>query len=182
MTSLSYECNWTSSIVLDNWISPNNYNCEFYFEIETDDGDQQNKAFDRCKIFIENILNESLFINIKNPLLPTLAKKTQQRIVTFASEPLDIIVAATVYQKLNAITEGRLSVQKVKIRSQQGENLWVHFDIDFAKEFTNLDCDYYNVQTEKPWWFRPDASTGDWFEFNNRINSCYNTDIKIKCI
>jgi len=164
MTDLSYECSWESIIVLDEWLSPNRYKCKIYFDIETDDGEQQNIAFERCKIMLETIFDHGMFISMTNPLLQVLSKKTKQKIIALPTEPLDVIMAAIIYHKLNAISEGRLVVEKVKISSEQGDNIWVHFDQDFANDFGSLDSEYYKTVKETPWWFRTDPSTGDWFE------------------
>lgn len=168
MTDLSYDCTWNSVIALDNWIAPSNYKCKIYFDIETDDGEQQNIAFERCKIMIETIFEHSLIININNPLLQILAKKSKQRIITLPSEPIDVIIAAVLYSKLNAVSEGRLSIRKIKISSSQGDNIWVHFDEDFAEDFGSLECELYKTINEKPWWTRSDPSIGDWFEFGKK--------------
>ena len=168
MTDLSYDCEFETTIVLDNWISPNKYKCKIYFDIETDDGNQQNIAFERCKVMLEGVFNNSMLISMHNPLLQTLAKKTKQRIIALPTEPLDVIVAAAIYSKLNAICEDRLLIDKVKISSAQADNIWVHFDTEFAEVFTSLECEYYKVVKDKPWWQRPDPATGDWFEVNKK--------------
>jgi hypothetical protein len=169
MTDLSYDCTWDTVIVLDNWLGPNRYECKIYFDIETENGDEQNIAFERCQIMLETIFNHGVFININNPLLLTFQKKTKQKIITLPTEPLDVIVAAVIYSKLNAVCEGRLNIAKVKIKSVQGDNIWVHFDEDFANDFGSLDCDLYaSLKNEMPWWQRPDPATGDWFEVNKK--------------
>jgi len=168
MTDLSYECTWDTVIVLEDWLGPNRYKCKIYFNIETDDGDQQNIAFERCKIMLEQIFHHAVFMSIKNPLIQTLAKKTKQKIITLPTEPLDVILAGVIYNKLNAITEGRLNIQKVKISSDQGDNIWIHYDEEFANDFGSLDCDFYQTVNEKPWWLRDDPSVSDWFEINKK--------------
>jgi hypothetical protein len=168
MTDLSYECEFDTIIVLDNWINPNKYKIKVYFDVETDSGDHQNMAFDRIKIILEAILANSMIISINNPLLQWLAKKTKQRIVTLASEPLDIVVAATLFQKLSAVVEGKLTIHEVKICSTQADNIWVHFDSEFAEHFSSLDCELYKAADKLPWWQRSDPSTGDWFEINKK--------------
>ena len=169
MTDLSYDCTWDTIIVLDDWLGPNKYECKIYFDIETDDGDQQNIAFERCKIFLETIFHHGVFININNPLMSTLQKKTKQKIITLPTEPLDVIVAAVIFSKLNAICEGRINIVKVKIKSTQGDNIWIHFDEDFANDFGSLECDFYkSIKDEQPWWQRSDPSSGDWFEVNKK--------------
>jgi hypothetical protein len=168
MTDLSYSCKWDSVIALDDWLGSNRYKCKVYFDIETDDGEQQNIAFERCKILMEAIFNQGLFISMTNPLLQILAKKTKQKIITLPTEPLDVILAAVLYHKLNAISEGRLNIHEVKISSIQGDNIWVHFDEDFANDFGSLDSEYYKAAKETPWWHRADPSTSDWFELSKK--------------
>jgi len=170
MTDLSYECEWDSVIALDDWLGSNHYKCEVYFDIETEDGDQQNIAFERCKIMMQSIFEQALFISMSNPLLQVLAKKTKQKIIALPTEPLDVIMAAVLYLKLNAISEGRLNIEKIKISSNQGDNIWVHFDSNFAEDFGSLDSEYYTTAKETPWWFRSDPSTCDWFEPNKKDN------------
>jgi hypothetical protein len=168
MTDLSYECSWNTSIALEDWIGPNRYNCKIYFDIETDDGEQQNIAFERCKIMVESVLEHAFVIGIDNPLLQVLAKKTKQKIITLPSEPIDVIMAAVLYTKLNAVSEGRLSIRKVKLSSSQGDNIFVHFDEDFAEDFGSLNCELYKTVDETPWWFRADPSVSDWFEIGKK--------------
>lgn len=168
MTDLSYDCEFETVIVLDDWVTPNKYKLKVYFDVETDSGDHQNMAFERIKVMLEAIFAGSMIISMHNPLLQHFAKKTKQRIITLPSEPLDIIVAATVYQKLNAICEGNLSVQKVKISSSQADNIWVHFDTDFADTFQSLECELYKATDTTPWWERADPTTGDWFEIGKK--------------
>jgi hypothetical protein len=79
-------------------------------------------------------------------------------------------MAAVIYHKLNAIVEGRLIIEKVKISSIQGDNIWIHFDSDFAADFSSLDSEFYTAAKETPWWFRPDPSVSDWFEPNKKDN------------
>jgi hypothetical protein len=168
MTDISYETGFESVICLDNWLMPNLYRCKLDFEINTDDVDHQTIAFERCKIFIESIMADSLMINIENPLLPTLTKKTKQQIITLPSEPLDVIIAAMIFSKLNAILEDKMYLTNLQLTSSQGENIWVHFDQDFHDSFQQLDNKLFTEIKETPWWRRSDASVSDWFEFNKK--------------
>ena len=115
---------------------------------------------------LEQIFNHALFININSPLIQTLSKKTKQKIITLPNEPIDVIVAAMIYHKLNAVCEGRLNIEKVKLCSKQGENIHIHFDSQFAEDFQSLTCEFYNTVNEKPWWDRPDPAVSDWFEIS----------------
>jgi hypothetical protein len=166
-SDLSYECTFNSVIVLDNWISPNRYKCKVYFDVETEDGDHQNIAFERMKILLESVFEGAMFISINNPMLQTLAKKAKNRIICLPTEPIDVIMAAVIYSKLNAIVEDKLSVVKVKVSSSQADNIWVNYDEDFTLAF-QLESEFYKVTEQKPWWERSDPATGDWFEVGKK--------------
>ena len=168
MTDLSYKAKWKSVICLDNWLSPNDYSCKVHFDIETDNGDEQNIAFERCKVFFDTILHQSLIINIANPLLQILQKKTEQRIITIPNDPLDLVIGNVIYHKLNAITDGRISVQQVDIKSSQGDNIWIHFDQDFSENSNLCELELFKTINETPWWYRNDASHTDWFEHTKK--------------
>lgn len=164
MSDLSYKTKWNNVITLENWLSPNEYTCKIHFDIATDNGDEQNVAFERCKVLFDVIFNNSLLISIDNPLLPILKKKTSQKIITLPTEPLDLVIASMLYHKCNAICEGRLDIIQVDIKSSQGDNIWIHFDEDFA-ENSDLDkLELFQKINETPWWHRLDASHADWFE------------------
>ena len=167
MTDISYETSWDCTIALENWLSPNSYQCRIDFDINTDIGDFQNIAFERCKIILESVFENSLFINVENPLMPTFAKKTKQQIVSLPNEPLDVIVSSVVFRKLNAVTEQKLLINKITLSSSQGENVWIHYDDEFDQVF-NLESQLFSQTKETPWWLRNDASVSDWFEIGKK--------------
>ena len=168
MTDLSYECSFDTVLVMDNWISPNTYKCKIYFDIETDNGDEQNIAFERMKVLMEGVFQNSLFINMHNPLLQVLAKKTEQRIITLPTEPIVVIMAGIMFYKLSAIVEERISIQQIKLSSSQADNIWVHFDLDFADSMGKMESEYHTVAKLEPWWFKSDPVTSDWFEVTKK--------------
>lgn len=164
MTDLSYTAEWNSIVALDNYLMPNHYRCELFFNVETDDGDLQNQAFDRCKILLEIIFADATFINMFNPVLPYMKENLKNKTITLPTEPLDLVIASLIYHKLNAICKDNLSIEKVKLSSSQGENVVIHFDDEFAQESSVHISEVYNKINELPWWMRDDASHSDWFE------------------
>ena len=68
MTDLSYTAEWNSIVALENYLMPNHYRCELFFNVETDDGDLQNQAYDRCKILLEIIFADATFMVMIFPL------------------------------------------------------------------------------------------------------------------
>jgi hypothetical protein len=168
MTDLSYKVKWNSVIALEDYINPNKYTVKIHFDIVTDSGNEQNVAFELCEVFIKAILDNAILISLDNPLLPILKKKTKQRIVTLPTEPLDLVVAAMLYFKLNAITEERLIITQVDLKSDQGEDIWIHFDQDFAADSSLYQIEIFEKLNEMPWWTRSDVSHSDWFEENKK--------------
>jgi hypothetical protein len=164
MTDLSYVAEWNSIVALEDYLMPNNYRCELFFNVLTDDGDDQNVAFDRCKIMLEIIFADAMFINMFNPLLPPIKQNFKSKTITLPTEPLDLVIASLIYHKLNAICQDKLYIEKVTLSSTQGENITIHFDEEFAEESNIHLLDEFNKINEQPWWLRDDASHSDWIE------------------
>lgn len=164
MSDLSYATEWNSVVVLENTILTNQYKCELFMDVETDNGEDQNVAFERIKIMLNNIFEDAVLINMFNPLLPMLKNNFEAKIITLPLDPLDLVIANIIYHKINSICEGRLHVGLVKLSSSQGENITVYFDDEFAEEANMQNPEIYSHIEEKPWWHRNDASHSDWFE------------------
>lgn len=164
MTDISFKTKWRSVITLEDYVNPNEYTAKIYMDINTDSGEEQNIAFERCKVFIDAILDNSFLISIDNPLLPFLKKKTKQKIVTLPTEPLDLVVASVLFHKLNAIVEDRLVITQVNLKSRQGEDVWIHYDQDFADNSSFFQPEIFKKLNEMPWWTRSDVSHSDWYE------------------
>lgn len=164
MATLSWSVEWTCTNILQEYIGPCKYNVTIHFEMEEDSTHEQTVAFGRISSLFKEIFQNSVFISLDNPLLPTLKKKTKQIIATFPKEPTDSVIAAIIWYKIMAICEGRISLEMIEIRCDQSEDLVIHFDQDFAENEAVIEDISMPDWEEKPWWFRETPTVGDWIE------------------
>jgi hypothetical protein len=68
---------------------------------------------------------------------------------------------------LNAVCEGKLIVEKIKICSAQGDYLSINYDEEFDAAF-NISSEFYKITKDNPWWDRSDPAAGDWFEIGKK--------------
>lgn len=162
MADMSWRTVFTTVTVIDKFISPCSYVFEIAFDLDTEDSEKQNTAFLRIKHLIENILDDSVLICLDNPLLPVLKKDTETTVVTFILEPMDLIIATTLWRKIEAITEGLLVIERISISSDKSDNLCINISPDFMEDGSMLDEDPFVKYGKPAWWFRNDLGIEDW--------------------
>lgn len=101
----------------------NNYNLTLWMLTNSADPNDHEVSFERIQYFINSILHSTIFINSDNK------EKCQQfvdaglDITSMPGDPVDQLVGIMIYQKLNAITEGRLLILETEISSQIGSGM-----------------------------------------------------------
>lgn len=167
MADMSWTGYWTSVTVIDKFIHPCNYTFSIDFTGGSDDAVRQHMAFSRIKYLIDDILNDTIHCSMNNPLLPVL-KDTYTRVVTFSTDPIEVVVAITLWHKILQITEGEIDIERIGVSTDQGDNLVCWIDQLFMEE-TDLSIveDPYKSFNEKAWWNRPDAGATDWMEITD---------------
>lgn len=167
MTDLSWTTTWDSVLSYEDQILPNSYSMTLHFDIMTDNGEEQNIAFDRIKHFVDKVMHDAIFSSIDDERNMYYHDNFKQRMVTFPVPPQDLIVVATLFAKFKAIVEGRIDIHKISLSSIQGDNVTIHFDEEFAEESSMLVSHEMIKAAEKtPWWFRDDSGTADFFNLN----------------
>ena len=164
MNDLSWSTEWTSVVVVDDFIGPNNYMLSISFDVTTDNAVEQNTAFQRIKDFVYQTLENSLMISHESRHLDYFLDNTEQTTVVFADKPVDLVVLATLFWKFTSIVEGRIDVNFMTLSSSYGDNISIHFDKEFAEEITVIKPPAaFKDSGLEPWWLRKDAG------FNDRI-------------
>lgn len=162
MSDMQWTTSWDSVLFYDDQLLPNSYTLTIYFDITTDDANEQNIAFDRMKFFIDKVLQDSIFCTIDGEQSAYFQRTFKQRLVTFVQEPQDMTVIATLYAKLTSIVEGRINIEKIQLSSLQGSGIVINFDEEFAAESKVLtNHDVINAADKTPWWFRTDCGSAD---------------------
>lgn len=98
----------------------NHYTLETNLLTVSDDGTQQNTAYERLKCWMYRIANDSILIHDQDPQLVAFAA-TGSRLLTLPDEPVDQNLGIMLYLKLNAIMENRMVITDVEIWSTQGD-------------------------------------------------------------
>lgn len=165
MADMSWTGHWSSVVVIDKFIHPCNYSLSIDFNAGETDAVRQHTAFSRIKYLVEEIMHDSVLIAIHNPLLAIFKNDTFGKTITFAVDPLEVIIAATIWRKINAITENEIELERISVSSDQSENLVSHIDQDFMDSVDNdLTTDPFIIHKHKVWWNRSDAGATDWME------------------
>lgn len=120
---LNYTLSFTAGVYYNDTLHMNNYNLTLWMLTNSADPNDHEVSFDRIQYFVNNILHSTIFINSDN------REKCQQfvqaglDITSMPGDPVDQLVGIMLYQKLNAITEGRLLILETEISSQVGSGM-----------------------------------------------------------
>ncbi len=170
LTDLEWNTSFTSTILLHDSIVPNPYNITIKFNSNTDNINNQNRAFDRIKYFFHNMLNNGLIMNYKNVNADTLSQYAD-KIIMIPEEPFDQIMVAIIHSKLINIVEGNIQITEVRLDSWQGDNvIYTSEAFGITKLFTEGDFgDVQWWQHTKPITFNPsdpDYIIPEWKDMN----------------
>lgn len=118
-----------SGIVYQDQYMINQYHTVIDMLTSTEHAHEQNTAYDRMRFWIHEVLHNSVMMNRDHPKLSAYAE-TGQRVITLPDEPLDQIVGIMLCCKLNAITENRMIITDVELKSSCGEDMVYLHSVD----------------------------------------------------
>ncbi len=139
------------------------YNVEITITPNVADLKEQSSYFERLKNLFELVLSNTVTAWRDDSLYQTLLKKSNNRFIELPRPPYDQIMAAVCFCKTNAILDGKITVNKLKLGSYQGDGITYSVDKN-SKELTLLDVDgWFSKKFSKfdPWWLRSDTATYD---------------------
>jgi hypothetical protein len=113
---------FTCTIIDDKQILSNHYCLTFYIEPITPVSEKFGIGFQKLKRLLYDLLDNSVIINQKNPLITEL-EKCDNNLVYMPSEPYDFYVGAVLFAKFIAITENYLNLYQFSIDSAVGDRL-----------------------------------------------------------
>ena len=108
----------------------NVYNISVYMDVETESIREQNVAMERIKYFLNDCLENSIFV--QDTEHKTIEKYTTCgfKVCTVPEEPYDQIITIMLLTKLNSITEGRLVITDITLGSRISDQVKFSCDID----------------------------------------------------
>lgn len=141
---LSYETNFTAGSWFDEELVMSNYTVKLKMLTHTMDPTDQNIALERIKQFLFE-MQSTIFINQAEVEQAEAFAAVGLSVTTLPEEPVDQIVGITLYYKLNAIMEGRMSITELSISSDAGDGI----------EFYHSQDEHAEVFTGTGWWNDP---------------------------
>jgi len=178
MTDLSWTTTWDSIIYMEGGLATNQYTMTIYFDVTTEDSDEQTIAFERIKFFVEDVLDTAIITNIENENNNWLMQNFKQRMLTIPGEPTDLILAACLFNKFNSIVEDKLLIEKIELDSKLANNIKIHYTSEFAEESAGLLAHPAITENNKtPWWNRTDSGSADYFTFDSDGVMLYISDV-----
>lgn len=162
MRNLSWNTKWMSIILLDDMPLPNFYDATIEFRSTDTDSAEEMIAFDRMKHILIGQMTGCIFADVDNKLLKTVRKNFNAYPVTLPTEPIDFVVAATIYSKLISVVEGRLEITGFGVSSVIGDEItnWIEYD-DLTELAWTMTDKVKEVSGSLPWYLRSDAGCND---------------------
>lgn len=153
---LEYTIHFNAGVHYGGELIMNSYRLTAYMVTHVSEADLTNIAFERMKYFVNEVIDSTIFINSKEQDACRLYTAAGIKITTLPNEPVDQIVGLMLFQKLNAIMEGRISVIETELSSHLGDNMvYLHSENEESKDIVFPD-----------WWTTPDLTHHD-LEFHN---------------
>lgn len=146
----------------DGAIFPNAYSVQLAFVTQTSDNREQNVAFERMKFIFREMFSDGIFVSSTSPLLEPLFQLAPGKMVVLPEDAFDQIISMAILCKINAVMEGRIILEEVKLSSIAGDDVWYSFDIeDDMGMFAAVPTKNKKFNKGKPWWHRSDIMTFD---------------------
>ena len=130
---LTYESTFVGGSWFDEELVMSNYTLKLKLLTHTMDPTDQNIALERLKHFLYE-MHSTIFINQAEVEQAEAFAAVGLNVTTLPEEPVDQIVGITLYYKLNAIMEGRMSITELSISSDAGDGVEYHHSQDEHSE------------------------------------------------
>ena len=144
---LQYDLEFPAGIYYDNRLQLNTYQVTMQLCTHLDDNHQMNIALERLKCFVYTELAHTVFIDRTDESRAEMLAVFGGNGTTLPADPVDQVVGLMLYCKLNAIMEGRMTVDSLNIASQLGDQVWYLHDAE----------DNLGMFAVDGWWHSPSA-------------------------
>ena len=108
------------------------YDILLKMEVDTASIKEQNIAMDRIHYFLHECLGNSIFVQDSEKKAIEKYLQADIKVCTLPDEPYDQIITILLLMKLNAITEGKLHITEISLRSGLSDDVKFVYDIDTA--------------------------------------------------
>lgn len=108
----------------------NVYTISLYMDVETESIREQNVAMERIKYFLNDCLENSIFVQDTEHKIIEKYNSCGFKVCTVPEEPYDQIITILLLSKLNSITEGRLVITDITLGSRISDQVKFSYDIE----------------------------------------------------
>jgi hypothetical protein len=127
---ISKAFNFQAGAYFKNTFCMNVYDVDMEFQIETESMREQNVAVERIKYFINEVLENSIFINQANTEIIDKYIDAELKVCSLPEDPYDQIIAIMLLIKCNTITEGKLILTDISISSRLSDGVYCNHSIE----------------------------------------------------
>jgi len=154
MTSIKYDYNFLAG-VYNGEVELNNYNLIIHLYIEDVNEENQQTSFARMDYFLNNYIDNSIFINEEEEEKIEELTIAGFRCITFPDPgPIDQIVQIAIVNKLNVITDDKLQIIDSELSSLRGGYVKYMY---FVAE--NMAAEFELISTEPSKWWNDESPT-----------------------
>lgn len=101
----------------------NTYDIQLQFNVLAESIKEQNIAMDRIKYFVHECIEHSILVHQDETTIIEKYIDADLKVCTLPEEPYDQIIGIMLLEKINAITEGRLTVTDIAIGSSMSDGV-----------------------------------------------------------
>lgn len=120
---LKYDMPFTAGVYYNGALRMNNYSLRLWMTTNTEKATDHSISFERIKYFVYSQIDSTIFINDELTEQCNLFYQAGVSITTLPGDPVDQLVGIMLYYKLNAITEGRMTIVETELGSTFGDNM-----------------------------------------------------------
>lgn len=129
-TRISRDFDFLSAVYFEGNFLLNSYNVSLTFTVETDSIHEQNIAMDRIKFFVNQQLENCVFVQDTETKIIEKYQHAGLKVCCLPEEPYDQIITVLLLYKINAICEGRLVATDIQLNSILSDEVGFLYDID----------------------------------------------------
>jgi hypothetical protein len=134
-----------SAVHFEGTFAINTYNIELSIDVQTEDPREQQIALERIKYIFSECLESCVFVNKNETKSIDAYLKAGIKVCTIPEDPFDQIVAAVLLSKFNTITENKIHITDIKIKSLICDDVVFFVSDNEDISFTDLDNGWWNA-------------------------------------
>jgi hypothetical protein len=154
---------FTSILLTDDMLVPVNFEITLKMEIVSEVFEEQDIALERIQTVVESFFGGSLICTM-NEFAAELPYAFSNNVVAVPCDPTDHILCGLLFTKCNAVAEGKIIMQEVRIVSSRGSGL----EYSISNEHPLPTFLQSGVASVAPWFLRSDTSFTDSFQLENK--------------